>query len=630
MPLSDIVNVVITRQTQGVSEPGFGTLMILGSSQRFTQRIKYYSSMAEVSLDFLTSDPEYRAAQDAFSQSISPQRIAIGRRTPGDYIIRVATAMPNQSYTVTINGTNFTLANSTNPNIRSLVTFSANFVTGNSVNLSLNGTPLTAVPYAGTQDDTMDAIYTVLAAQPTIASATVNYTDRSFDIVPVLGSNANVTGNVTGGASQATVNTVTSNMPTTPLSIIYALNALIQAGSGTTGVTSVNNNNGTLSLSSVVSGDSYTVATSSNITNPTQAVVKVAQTLPNTNYHIEVNGFNFDYNSPNDVETADDVALGLVNVINLNSPVPPLSIQAAALGDGSLIIVTTNGSPFTISVSEQNLDIYKGIYSTPDEPTVDVATDLTLIESIDNDWYALACIDRDPDVVLDVAAWIESRIKIFGTASANPNIVNVAAGVDTTTLAARFKILGYSRSFVMYHQNADEDYPECAWFGRVLPLDPGSETWKFKELNGIPYSPLTSTQSKNAMDKSANTYEYIAGRGMTANGTMASGEYIDIIRGIDWLTSTIQINVFNVLLNNNKVSYTDAGIAVIEAEVRRALQRGIDQDFIAESPEPTVTVPKAADVPPNDKANRILRNVRFQATVAGAIHAVNIQGNLVL
>ena len=34
MPLSDIVNVQITRQTQTVSEAGFGTLMILGTFKR--------------------------------------------------------------------------------------------------------------------------------------------------------------------------------------------------------------------------------------------------------------------------------------------------------------------------------------------------------------------------------------------------------------------------------------------------------------------------------------------------------------------------------------------------------------------------------------------------------------------
>ena len=61
---------------------------------------------------------------------------------------------------------------------------------------------------------------------------------------------------------------------------------------------------------------------------------------------------------------------------------------------------------------------------------------------------------------------------------------------------------------------------------------------------------------------------------------------------------------------------------------RRALQLGISNNFIANDPAPTVTVPKAANVPPTDKTQRILKNVRFQATLAGAIHAINITGTV--
>ena len=94
------------------------------------------------------------------------------------------------------------------------------------------------------------------------------------------------------------------------------------------------------------------------------------------------------------------------------------------------------------------------------------------------------------------------------------------------------------------------------------------------------------------------------------------------------MTSRIQEFVYSVLVNSNKVPYTDAGITAIESEVKRALQLGISNNFIANDPAPTVTVPKAANVPPNDKAQRILRNVRFQATLAGAIHAINITGTV--
>ncbi len=90
--------------------------------------------------------------------------------------------------------------------------------------------------------------------------------------------------------------------------------------------------------------------------------------------------------------------------------------------------------------------------------------------------------------------------------------------------------------------------------------------------------------------------------------------------------NSIKNSIIIYLVNNNKVPYTDTGIAMIEAEVRRALDLGVTNNFLAADPEYTVEVPRAAAVPPNDKANRILRNVSFQATLAGAIHFVEIRG----
>jgi hypothetical protein len=220
----------------------------------------------------------------------------------------------------------------------------------------------------------------------------------------------------------------------------------------------------------------------------------------------------------------------------------------------------------------------------------------------------------------------------FGTASDDTNIIlyppGVGSGFDDTSIAYIFNNLGYIRSFVLYHEESESSFPECAWFGNVLPLAPGSETWKFKTLNSIAYSDLTGNQEANAFAKQCNTYEYVGGVGITQNGTMSQGEYIDIIRGVDWLTSTIQSYVYSVLVNNPKVPYTDSGITAIESEIRRALLLAIANNFIASDPPYEIFVPLAANVSPTDKANRVLNGVTFNATLAGAIHAVNITGTV--
>ena len=78
--------------------------MILGTSNRFTDLIRFYSSMDDVAVDFEPSDPEYIAAQDIFSQTISPAQIAIGRRLVNDVTISVESPMYGEDYDIILNG----------------------------------------------------------------------------------------------------------------------------------------------------------------------------------------------------------------------------------------------------------------------------------------------------------------------------------------------------------------------------------------------------------------------------------------------------------------------------------------------------------------------------------------------
>ncbi|MNY25427.1 hypothetical protein D3C86_1592110 [compost metagenome] len=83
--------------------------------------------------------------------------------------------------------------------------------------------------------------------------------------------------------------------------------------------------------------------------------------------------------------------------------------------------------------------------------------------------------------------------------------------------------------------------------------------------------------------------------------------------------------------------YTDAGILVIVNGIRQALMLGQARGLIAPDeiddagrkiPGFVITVPRAASIASNDKANRILRDLKFTARLAGAIHVAEIKGNL--
>lgn len=724
MPLSDIVDVVITRQTQTVTEAGFGIPMILGSNIRFADLIRFYSDMDEVAVDFSPSDPEYIAAQDIFSQQISPPQIAIGRRQVDDVTINVQTAMTGEDYILDIDGDIVTTSSSStttysivnlNANLvtgnrvlvtvdgnqvginTAIVNFDSDFVTGNNIVTRINNANMASVPFTTDQATTIANLATAIAGNAVVGSATVTGV-RQITIVFNAGNNVLNSILTNSGASQpdaaiaqggfafsvdtqttmtnianaiiaahptysavvsgASFRTLTVEGPdnttavvnsfivsggvtqatatiTNPLQAVSAASiaADIVANVNDTPpqpdlpVTATDNMDGTFTLTNKTPGVAWTLKTSSTIINPNQAKVRITQVEPNQLYRITINGINYDYTTLVTVQNGLEVATALTDEINAVPQLVP--VTANNNGDGSITLTSNDlTQTFSLSVQPDVVSIEKGLTVLPLVAVNPVADDLTAINNANNTWYALIATSRDVTTVKAIAAWTEARIKLFGTASSDPNIINVPAGTDTTSIAAFFNQLGYVRTFVMYHQDADFDYPEAAWFGRVLPLEPGSETWKFKTLAGISYSNLTTTQSNTALAKKANTYEFVGGVGITANGTVAQGEYIDVIRGVDWLTARIQEFVFSVLVNNPKVPYTDAGIAVIESEVKRALSLGVSNDFLASDPAPRTTVPKAADVPPADKANRILRNVKFNATLSGAIHAVVIRGTV--
>lgn len=99
---------------------------------------------------------------------------------------------------------------------------------------------------------------------------------------------------------------------------------------------------------------------------------------------------------------------------------------------------------------------------------------------------------------------------------------------------------------------------------------------------------------------------------------------------MDWLSARISERVYSILINNDKLPYTDAGIQVVRGEILAQLQAGVARDFLASTPEPTCTVPAAASVSSANKAARLLDSVTFRATLAGAVHKVTLAGELTL
>ena len=249
---------------------------------------------------------------------------------------------------------------------------------------------------------------------------------------------------------------------------------------------------------------------------------------------------------------------------------------------------------------------------------------LSEAQAVDEDWYAVAIQSRLDDDIMAVASWVESRKKIFVAATADVTILDPIA---TTDIASRLLTANYSRTALIYSAQAATTWPDTTWAGGQLPNDPGSVTWAFKALPGIPGSVFPSAQISALEAKRATRLETILGLSRTIGGyTSEPGAFVDIIRGIDWLAQTMAEDIFVLLAQSPKVPYTNEGIAMIETVVRSRLQVAVNRNVIADDESLTVSTPDVSETSTIDRANRVLRDVRFTARLAGALHRVIVRG----
>jgi Protein of unknown function (DUF3383) len=307
--------------------------------------------------------------------------------------------------------------------------------------------------------------------------------------------------------------------------------------------------------------------------------------------------------------TAAEISAGLTTAINA---VVGNNYLAADLTGSLTVTADAPGNWFALEFDPLLLTV-KQNHADPG-----VATDLAAIALEDGDWYCLLTNYNSSAYVDGAATWVESNGRIY-TAHVNDSeaISTVVGNGDTLDM---LHTNTYGRTAGFWHiSNSKHLAGRSA--GKRLPLEPGSNTWKFAQLGGISTSNLTGTHRGNLTARKANFFENVAGKSFLSEGTMADGTFIDDQIGLDWLDDDLRKSVLEVLLASPKTPYTDEGISRIEAAVKASLTRAERRGIITEGWG--VTVPKAADVSLGDKAARILRNVNFTATLAGAIHGVN-------
>lgn len=241
----------------------------------------------------------------------------------------------------------------------------------------------------------------------------------------------------------------------------------------------------------------------------------------------------------------------------------------------------------------------------------------TLIQT-KNDFYYLVSPEQGDDEIEVLAAWANTQDKIYGATTSNATLAEELSGL-------------YDNAFLVVHDQPSF-YVAEGLIATCAPRTIGSYTWTFKNVQGVPAVAYDAATINDIHDNNASTYVEEFGLLVNTKGVVTSGEYIDNIQATHFIKARMAESVFRLLALKEKVPYTDAGIALVVAAMEDVLKQAYNQGIIADdeagNPLYSINVPKRADIPANSRAQRILPDIPWTATIAGAIEKVTIKGTL--
>ena len=261
---------------------------------------------------------------------------------------------------------------------------------------------------------------------------------------------------------------------------------------------------------------------------------------------------------------------------------------------------------------------------------------------VDNDWYYLMTDKDDDDYVIALAKFAEASEPTEaelgqGVEDHRKFYMGQTSNKEFASVTARAAVIYTDAEFI-------SEEPDASYTGNVAPFYPRNVTWKFKRpqdgnaptsagIKLITLPKLTEGERNQLLENGVNflTEEYK--RQYIKNGTCLNGEFIDIVLGGDWLAKRMRDLLYDILLANPNIDYDDAGFGLVGTAVLQALAEAVELGIIAKDSESkagvfTVVIPKYAESTEDQRRNRTMPDITWEALLAGAIHQVKSKGAL--
>ncbi len=343
------------------------------------------------------------------------------------------------------------------------------------------------------------------------------------------------------------------------------------------------------------------------------------------------------------LRTTNDVLMALIKdrgnaVVGKNFTVA----QVTGAGETDTLTWTGNaaGNWFSVAVDVLQLTIAQ-VYVDPG-----VGTDLDAIQAATSDWYAVHSLFNSKAIVTAIAAWVEANTgsdddphpHYYEAETNNSLSMTAAAGGGGNDIGDSIEALAYTRTRVSYYPKPQRMLT-ARQSGRLYALEPGQVDAVYKQLAGIEslkdsITSYTDTHKTNLKAKKMTSYHTEKGVAVTFGGTMASGEWWDVLRSLDAVTDQLAVELLRIRLNNDILPMTDGGIASLESGLRTVVVANTvipgvrDKAIIADTPAPRYTIPRATEISLANRTARRASPLSCAFRLAGSINGVDVTLNV--
>lgn len=229
------------------------------------------------------------------------------------------------------------------------------------------------------------------------------------------------------------------------------------------------------------------------------------------------------------------------------------------------------------------------------------------------DFFFVVCTDNTLETIKAISEKCQVNNKVYAVT------IN-----DTADIEALGKEV-FDNTFVAFHD--DENAYLAEGVAVIMSYKIGGKTAKFKQVQGVKEANISLTDLHKLHENKIFTYVKKLGVLQTTEGKVLSGEYIDVVLGEYWIRFRMEERMQRLALTNDKIPYTNRGIAMLVSVAEQVLNQAVDMGIIEEG-QYRVDYKRREEVDSNEVANRVYNHIIWTAMLQGAIHSGQISGIL--